>query len=120
MVEEEVLVALTSGSPLPTRAGDRVYGVLLPQGVAYPAVSYQRISSVPGVDLSGHNGLDQVRLQVDAWAETYGDAKELAEEIRAALTAARFQALLDNDFDDFEAESKIYRASSDYLLWQRA
>lgn len=121
MVEEQVLLALTSGSPSPTSAGSRVYGVVLPQVAqdeGLPAVSYQRISSAPVNDYDGHSNLDKVRIQVDAWARTYGAAKQLAGEIRAALTAASFKALLESDFDEFEEESKLYRVSTDYELWQ--
>lgn len=119
MVEEEVLLALTIEAPAPTRAGNRVYALVLPQDIAYPAISYQRISNGPVNSLDGHSGLDYVRIQVDAWSTKYWEAKLLAEEIRACMLAADFKARADIDSDEFEVESKLYRVSSDFLLWQK-
>ena len=121
MVEQEVLTALTAGSPSPTAAGDRVFALVLPQKVAaarVPAVSYQRVSNIPVVSLDGHSGLDHVRMQVDSWAGTYGAAKSLASEVRTAMTAAGFKGLLATDHDEFEPETGFYRVSADYLCWE--
>jgi hypothetical protein len=107
-----------TGSPFPTAAEDRVYALVLPDGMARPAITYQRITSTPINDVGGHSGLDQVQLQVDCWADTYGAAKELAEQVRVVMQAASFMALLLTDEDEFEKESKLYRVRSDYLLWQ--
>lgn len=118
MIEEDVLLALTVEAPAPTRAENRVYAVVLPQDIGFPAISYQRISDAPVNDYSGHSGLDRVRIQIDAWAQTYWEAKALGEEIRACMLAADFKAVPDTDFDDFETESKLYRFSADFFLWQ--
>lgn len=121
MVEQDILTALTSGSPSPTSAGDRVYGLVLPTlaNPKLPAVSYQRVSNVPVVSLSGHSGIDHVRMQVDSWAATYGGAKVLSAEVRVAMTAAGFKALLATDRDDFEDDTGLYRVSADYLCWEK-
>lgn len=120
MVESEIIAVLAaSDSPFPTSAENKVYALVLPDDATMPAITYQRISNVPVDDLSGHSGLDHVRMQVDCWAETYAAAKELAKEVRAIMTAAGFKALLATDRDDYEPDTQRYRASSDYLVWQR-
>lgn len=119
-IEQTVLAALTTGSPLPTNAGSRVYAVLMPQGIALPAISYQRISNDPLADYNGDDGLDNVRLQVDCWGATYGAVKQLGEQVRAAFESAGMVFNLDNDRDEFELETKLYRLSMDFLIWGAA
>lgn len=119
MVEIQILNALTTGSPL-TNAGNRVYSQVLPEGLTQPSISFQRVSTSPINDLSGHADLDYVRMQVDCWANTYGAAKILAGQVRSILTdrTLPFKALLDNERDDFDPETETYRVSSDYFVWQ--
>ena len=45
MVESEIIAALSGGSP--TLVGDRIYAHVLPDGVAMPAVTFGRASTVP-------------------------------------------------------------------------
>jgi hypothetical protein len=122
-VERLVLQVLATGSPLPTSAGEKVYALILPQDSGFPSVSFQRISSVPTQSLAGASGLDLVRIQIDAWARTYKEAKDLAMQIRVAMDeAARDEVLKnrpDTGFDDYEPELRVYRATSDYLCWQK-
>lgn len=121
-VEKLVLAALLDDAPpgYPTLAENRVYALRLPKNTTFPALSFQRISSEPVNSLDGSSGLDQVRLQVDCWAETYDQAKRLAAEVRDALEAGSFKALLATERDDFEEEARLYRVSSDFMLWQHA
>jgi hypothetical protein len=119
MVEQEIIQVLTAGSPLPTAAGNNVYALVLPDNSSLPAITFQRISSTPVNDLSGHSGLDQVRMQIDCWSRTYGGAKALAAQVRALMTEAGFKALLATDRDDYESDTQIYRSSTDYMVWQK-
>jgi len=119
MVEQQIIQVLTGGSPLPTAAGNNVYALVLPDNSSLPAITFQRISSTPVNDFSGHSGLDQVRMQVDCWAMTYGASKALAVQVRELMTEAGFKALLATDRDDYEQDTQIYRASTDYMVWQK-
>ena len=116
MIEQTVYTALTTGSPLPTAAGLRVYPMLMPQEPAYPALTYQRIANDPIASLDGNSNLDRVRLQIDCWALTYLAAKNLAAEVRAEM--ATIGALLLLDLDDYESNEKVYRVTMDFSLWQ--
>lgn len=118
MIEEDVLTALV-GSPPATSADERVYALVLPDESSYPAITYQRISNVPVNSLSGSSDLDQVRVQVDCWATTYGAAKALAGEVRTAMEAAAFKGLLVTDADEFDDVAKVYRVSMDFYCWQK-
>ena len=118
MVETEILAAL-KGSPAATSAGDNVYALVLPDEADYPAVTYQRISNVPVNSLQGSSDIDQVRMQVDCWAQTYGAAKALAGEVRTLMEAAGFKGLLVTDSDDYDETARVYRVSMDFYCWQK-
>ena len=117
MIEQTVLAALTTGSPLPTAAGSRVYAILLPQNIGMPAISFQRVATDPDASLSGNSGLDRVRLQIDCWARGYNEAKMLSAEVRVVLEA--LGALLVMDLDGYEPTEKLYRSTLDFSLWQK-
>lgn len=121
MADVELLVnaALTEGSPLPTIAGLRVYPLLRPEGAPVPAVTYQRVGNTPINSLDGSSGLDYVRIQFDSWAATYAEAKQLAREVRTAMEAAPFKALLVLDLDDYEQATRLYRITQDFNCWQK-
>ena len=114
MVEAAVLTVLKGN----TAAGNNVFAVVLPNSATRPAITYQRIASVPVNSLAGSSGLDRVRMQIDCWAGTYQAAAELAEAVRTLMAAAGFGGLLDTDRSEFEVETKLYRFSSDYFVWQ--
>lgn len=116
-IEESLIAALTAGIPGPTSAGNRVHAVLRPQDEATPAISYQRISSVPVADFDGDAGVDNARVQIDCWGLTYGAAKTLAREARVAITAADLHAYVMTDRDDIDEETGLYRVSMDVSLW---
>lgn len=117
MIEQTVLAALTTGSPLPTSAGERVYAILLPQNSPMPAISYQRVATDPDASLSGNSGLDRVRLQIDCWSYGYAETKALAAEVRAVMGG--IGALLLMDLDGYAPEEKLYRSTLDFSLWQK-
>lgn len=119
-LETDVHAALTAGSPAPTAAEGRVFHVIAPQNrPELPRITYARAANAPVVSLGGSSRLDQVRLQVDCWAASYTAAKALAREVRAVLEVQRFKALLQNDFDDYEVETKTWRVSMDFRCWER-
>ena len=121
-VETLVLLALTAGSPAPTSAEDRVYATPLPDGTFDdgPAISYQRVSSLPTLSLAGDSFLDRVRIQIDCWASTYLGAKTLANEVRFAMANySGLKSVPDTTLDDYEADTRLYRVSVDFFCWER-
>jgi hypothetical protein len=107
----------------------RVYPGRLPQNAPVPAVIVNEISGAPVYSSDGASPLNRSRLQVDAWASTYTDAKLLAREVKAALsgfvgtvgsTLFRF-ALIEDERDDDEgganATAYRFRTSVDFTVW---
>lgn len=118
--EELVHDALAADAAVAGRVASRIYPLLMPQGAALPALTYQRISSDHQPSLAGHtSGLVNIRLQVDCWASSYAVVKALAVDVLIALSAGAtaFKALLLSDNDLYEEEPRIYRASMDFSVW---
>jgi hypothetical protein len=113
MIEQEVLTALSGH----TDAGTRVHALFLPQGSTYPAIVFQRISNTPVDAINGSSGLDHVRVQIDVYSPSFLAAKTVLSQVRPLMLAAGFTGLMVNDFDEYEAETKLYRSSADYMCW---
>lgn len=82
-LEKGLYTILTGNSPQ-TSAADRVYP-RLPQGVTHPAIRYQRISTNRMLSIGGPVGVTAATVQVDCRADSYSEAKGLADEVRVIL-----------------------------------
>jgi len=114
-------------------AGQRIHPGTIPQRSTFPAVSYAQISSERTSVMGADTGTVRSIWQVDAYAQTYGDARRLASEIRKALerkegllpTATggaiiqrRIQGVfVEADTDMFEDPTQLHRVSTDYVIW---
>jgi hypothetical protein len=88
--EAALVSLLVQGSSNPVRAiiGTRAYPLVLPQAPAYPAIRYQRISTVRGPYrgmATGRAGYSRPRFQLDAYATTPAGAQALADAVRSVL-----------------------------------
>ena len=82
-------------------------------------LTYFRVEDVdtPTYDGDG-SGATKVRIQVDAWAESKGDARRLSDAARAALYAGMTIGAVFGNPDDYEPDTKLYRASFDVEVWE--
>lgn len=108
--------------------GERIYPVVLPQDVTYPAVRYARVSGMREYSHDGDSGLVDARSQWDCYAETWIDARALATALIGALSGKRLgdiQAIhLESQRDLYEddvssAAARVYRVSIDFRAWAR-
>ncbi len=112
-----------------TAAGSRIYPLILPQSPTYPAVTYQMISN------QGHHDIpvDFPRIQFTTWSESILAAKQLAEEIQAALQCYkgvkggyRIKQIVKEPspgdlFDRDAGDSGLYYVPVDYrVIYERA
>ena len=71
----------------------------------------------------GPDGLAESRVQVDAWAETYGAAKATARAVCAAMEGAGAPdgpiraAFKATERDLSEADGRLARISLDFIIW---
>jgi len=122
MTIEELLVARLTGYPaLAALVGNRVYPLVLPQNVALPAMTYQRISTLRVRSHSGPSGLAHPRFQFACWADSYAEAANVTRVLRLALDGFKLTpggaALSENEIDDYEAETGRWRINADYIIW---
>lgn len=117
----KIYTALSGASGIAALVSTRIYPLVLPQSVTYPAISYQRISNSPQ---QGSTALRSTRYQINCWALTYAAAQGLATAVKAALeeytataTAPRIKmALVVNELDDFDSEANVYRVIVDVIF----
>jgi hypothetical protein len=81
---EQGLYSLLSGNSPQTQAAGRIYP-RLPQGVTFPAIIYTRITTDRTQSLNANVGVTEATMVVDCIAESYSEAKTLADEVRTIL-----------------------------------
>lgn len=113
-----------SHTQIANTVGTRVYPLHLPQGVTYPAITFQKISDVTEGNLSSVSRIRQARIQFDTWATTAIQAARLAEYIREQFDG--FQGtvegvhiatgLIGSESDLYEDGVEKYRVTADYQI----
>ncbi|MCE8052278.1 DUF3168 domain-containing protein [Halomonas daqingensis] len=88
----------------------RIYPIRAPQGVAYPYVTYQTISSNPFAHLSDRPNSDATSIQVDIWAKSHDEAWQIFRTIRHAIEGNCYLSL---SLEDMDTETTVYRLSFD-------
>lgn len=99
-----------------------------PQGAALPALVLNVVSDAEGMVMNGPNGLSEGRVQIDAYADTYGDAKALARAVRTLLHGLRntnFRLVMhvatrDSREGGTNEAERPYRVSMDFTTAWRA
>jgi hypothetical protein len=123
--EQAVFEHLAGDSAVRALAGDRLYPERLPQKATFPALTYTRISNLTSLTQDGPTGSERPRVEIDAWAETYGAAVTLAEAVKSALHGRAWTASdgtvvelveLDTDRDDPVPDPVLRRRIADYFV----
>lgn len=124
-IEEVIYAKLTGYAPLAALVGERVYRIQLPQRATLPALTYRRVSTAayPTRDET-HASLERPRFQFNCWGGSYRSAREVAQELRAALATMEQAsnprvdvAFLANEFDDVEPDIGRWRVIQDAFIW---
>lgn len=129
---EEALIAILLASPAVRAIADaRIFPGMVPQGEVMPAVVVNVISGARQYADDGEVGLADVRIQIDAWALTFTDAKRLGRAVTAALSGfdgqvndVEFQSVTQEDERDLQeggsnAAEYRFRNSRDFIVWHR-
>lgn len=106
--------------------GDRIGPIPLPQAPELPAITFQRISTPRQLRLAGPSGLAAARVQLDIWAQSHSQAREVFEAVR--LNADGQSALVEGfevqkfgveggPRDFYEHETKLHRVSTDLVIY---
>jgi hypothetical protein len=128
MMEEQFRAVLLASAPLATLvpADKIVFGDVL-QGRDYPLIAMLTVSGAVGVTMQGPDGLLQARVQVDCYARTMLQAKQIGGAVVGALHCYRggqFQGIFHESTRDSregatnEAD-RPFRTSLDFMAhWQ--
>lgn len=88
-LETGLRAELVGSSGVKALVGNRVYPEVMPHDVKYPAISYQRISTVRTQFLTGIDDFTHVQIQIDCWDNSYSGVKALADAVKSALDGVR-------------------------------
>jgi hypothetical protein len=120
-VEADLFTRLSTFTGLSALVADKVYPLILPQGVTLPAVSYQRVSSIRPSAMGADIGIVRARFQVDVWAQDFDSSKAIAEQIRLALqcyhgtgTVEILEIFFLNEVDLYEENTRIAHQALDF------
>lgn len=128
LIEQAILNELAGTAGLTAIVGQRIYYVKAPQDVTVPYVVLFKVSGVREHSHDGASGLGNPRFQVSCFAETYYQAKQIAQQVQSALqgfsgtmggeggtpVGASFYA---NEMDIYEEATKLYHVALDFMLW---
>jgi hypothetical protein len=119
---------LSTYAGLTALIGTRIYPVLEPQNVKYPALVFQQISG-PRVHAMGDDpGITYPRYQFTAWAEKHTEAVAVAKQVRLAFEnysgtmggeggVTIYHAEVDNQFSDHNEQTNKYCSIVDVIIW---
>lgn len=118
MIEATLYNRLSTYAGLTALVGTRIYPLIMPQGVTYPALVYQRISTVPRYACMGTDvGLVRTRIQVTAWGDTFAEVKAIANQVRQALQRWNPTGVQDTfivgEYDLFDETAEKFGAAVD-------
>jgi hypothetical protein len=114
-VETLLVAALDAHAPLSALVGTRIYAALLPQSVAWPAITYSVIDSEPaGYTIAGPLAVERAAFAIDIRAETYAEMSAIAGHVRDAVIAATtFTSIIGGSSDfPYEDGAEVYRRTS--------
>jgi len=119
---------LKADATITAAVSGRVFPNVVPQGTAFPAISYNQVSGVRLSDVTdGPTGRAMPRITINSWATKYLAARSLADAVRLRLNGVTgtigsmtgVRVTLDNEFDSFEEEAGtggVHRVLQDYIV----
>lgn len=128
MIEADLRTFLLSQPAISALVGTRFYPLRLPQGVAFPAITYQTVFGTSEFTHDGPAHLGRRRIQIDCWAKGntgYNQVVALADEIRTAVVGylgamggtPYAAGRLVNVLDIPEPEPALWRRMVEIALW---
>lgn len=121
----EALVSLVNDdSTLSGLIGTRFYPLVVPVDQALPAAAYQVITTQREYVMEGQSGFSGPRVQITVTANSYDEARTVAEAFRSLLSGYRgteesvvFHGIfLENEYDGYSFETEIKTVRQDYRI----
>jgi hypothetical protein len=126
-IEKAIKSILTSDIAVNALIEGRCYPLTLPQNPEYPLCLYIHISGTRENQLRGDAGQAHKRYQIESWAKTYAEAKELSNAVANVLnqysgtvgTVVIGSILIENENETYEEVVKVNRVMQDYMIWHQ-
>lgn len=115
MTESDLVTHLKANTALTALISGRIYPIAAPQNVAKPYLVYRVISNNSNQCLEGGIYENDVRIQIDIWADTYSNAKVTKEAAVDAILGFKSSYNI-NVMDDYEQDTLLYRQILDFKL----
>jgi len=129
-IEAAVYDLLINDAAVEVLVGRSVYPAIIPQGESLPAITYQQISGVREYTADGAFGMTSARFQINCWAESYSEVRNLADAVRIRLdglsgTAQNikiYSILIDDETDMSETIPGVevlerWGKRLDFIIW---
>lgn len=113
-VETQLVAALLADIGITNLVSDRIYHIMLPDDVTYPALSYNVIYEQP---LASGN-CRQARIQCTPWAESFPGVKGVKNALIAFSNGQPNASYLVGP-DLYDEESQLYHQPVDLILFLR-
>ncbi len=113
-VSQTIYSTLSGDSAVSALVGNRIYPVWVNNDPAKPYITYRLISAAPQNTLDDDPLVDQRRVQIDAWADSYADAHAVESAVRDALQPLGMFVNI-NEFD--EPDLRLFRVSMDLSIF---
>jgi hypothetical protein len=102
-----------------TSATARIYFGVMAQDTEYPAIQVEEISTIRSHNVvGGATRYTKATYQVTCWDTTYGKAKTLANNVKAALDGITtpFAMLLANERDLYDTQARLNHIVLDFIV----
>ncbi len=114
LVADADVIALVGNGDSPVTG--RIYPQEAPEDITKPYVVYSVITSTNPQTFSGLSTLENARVQVDVYADTYGGSRVLMGHVKDAIDEN--MAVGEVFWNSvFEQNTDIHRQSMDFSLW---
>jgi hypothetical protein len=121
-IESSLITYLLADPTVSSLVGTCIYPVIYPEGTT-AAITYRVISKVPSYTLSSAAYV-KARIELTAWATTYGAAKDIEAALKACLDSLstvwdgkQVSIVRDNGaLDGYDSTARLYHTDSDFLL----
>ena len=113
MIESALFFYLQAKVP---SVGGRVYPLVMPQDCKKPALVYTVVNDSDNRGLDGCVGSCNTRFQVDVYAKSYLQAKDIKNEVKNALYLFDHYPEVLNSRDGYEEDRELFRQIIDFTL----
>lgn len=132
--EAVLRTALVATTSVTSMVGTRIYPLLAPKTASLPFITWRRAGITRQHNLSGPMGVPDVSVEMQTFAATYEDAREVADRVRLVLdgyggTVNNVEVKhvsLENESDDFVQLAggdlpPVYQVTQTFnVLWQES